>query len=68
MFGRDALREAPYLRIEELEDSFVVEGSSSILESVSGELRAQVRAHLGENAFMAVGRWRYSDGMAPRFE
>lgn len=69
LFGRQRVLNAPFHRIEELPSGALwLEASASPFEQVSEEAKARIRQHLGEDAFMSGGRWRYTDGRAPRFE
>ncbi|MEW6689059.1 MAG: hypothetical protein AB1452_08225 [Pseudomonadota bacterium] len=69
MFGRERILSAPFLKIEEIGSSHLwLQASESVFDSVAEETRAAIREHLGAEAFMSKGRWRYSDGKAPAFD
>lgn len=68
MFGRECIVTAPFHRIDEVGPSHLwLQASPSVLVPVDEETRARIRQHLGEEAFMSMGRWRYASGRAPRF-
>ena len=65
LFGEKILA-APFRSVSRVGESWLV-ASSEITEEVPAVDRREIRAHLGEEAFMADGRWKYRDGIAPRF-
>lgn len=68
LFGIDKIESAPVVRLEAIGKShYLLQSVSSIDEPVPASVRQSIREHLGEQAFMADGRWRYQDGLAPTF-
>lgn len=69
MFGRERLLTAPFRRWEELDLGYIwAQASDSAFDEVPDEAKAAIRMHLGDDAFMSGGRWRYTDGRAPSFD
>jgi len=69
MFGKQRILSAPYYRIESIGSSHLwLQASESIFNPVTEEKKAAIRSHLGEDAFMSGGRWRYNNGKAPMFD
>ncbi|HET8730547.1 MAG TPA: hypothetical protein VFM34_05490, partial [Moraxellaceae bacterium] len=68
LFGRDAIEAAPFQSVERVGEAYWLVASESLREGVGDEARARIRAHFGEDAFMANGKWKYQDGRAPRFD
>jgi hypothetical protein len=69
LFGRERLLEAPFRRVEDVHSGCIwAEASESAFEAVADEVKDAIRTHLGDDAFMSGGRWRYLDGRAPSFD
>lgn len=69
MFGNERILSAPFHRIEPIHSSHLwLEASESVFDPVPEETRAAIRDHLGKEAFMSKGRWRYTSGTAPSFD
>ena len=69
LFGTDAVRSAPFRRVVDLPNDYVwAQVTESPFDAVTPQVKEQIRKHLGEDAFMSHGRWRYTDGRAPTFD
>lgn len=69
MFGKERIASAPFYKLQSIGSShFWLQASESVFDPVAEETRAAIREHLGEDAFMSKGRWRYTDGKAPAFD
>lgn len=69
LFGRERLLSAPFRHVEEgLSGCIWAQASVSVFEAVPNEVKTAIRMHLGDDAFMSGGRWRYTDGKAPEFD
>jgi hypothetical protein len=69
MFGERAIESAPFHRIERLRSGhYVLQATESIEHPVPEAVRASIRKHLDEDAFMSGGRWRYKSGKSPEFD
>jgi hypothetical protein len=68
-FGREKIESAPFYRIEQLSDDlYWLQATEQVFDLVPEELRASIRKHFGEDAFMSGKRWRYIDGRHPAFD
>lgn len=68
LFGDRAIESAPFLCVEKLDEGFYwLEAAESVFTAVPEERKAAIRAHFGEEAFMAGLKWRYVTGKAPVF-
>jgi hypothetical protein len=68
LFGSAKIESAPFVHIEKLGDCrYWLEAVAPLTSPVPAETRRAIRQHLGEDAFMADGRWRYKSGVAPAF-
>lgn len=67
MFGREKIETAPFVAREVVGECYWLVAHEPILESVPDDQRLRIRNHLGADAFMANGKWKYSDGRAPKF-
>jgi len=69
LFGRERLLSAPFAHVAEVHPGYVwAQASESVFETIPEEVKTGIRAHLGEDAFMSGGRWRYKEGRAPSFD
>ncbi len=69
LFGTERIRSAPFFKTEPIAPRHVwAQASDSPFEQVPEPTRAAIRNHLGEDAFMSGGRWRYDTGRAPAFD
>lgn len=68
-FGRSRIESAPFYRIEKLAgDLYWLQATELVTDPVPDDIRAEVRKHFGEDAFMSGKKWRYSDGKHPEFD
>jgi hypothetical protein len=68
MFGAERLLSTPCEAFREIGPRHIwLQATASPFEPVPDEVRATIRAHLGEESVMSSGRWRYVDGIAPHF-
>jgi|GEM_PF-2505694 len=68
MFTEERILSAPFWKIERLPSGqYLLQATESPYEPIPEEKRSAIRRHLGEDAFMSGGRWRYRDGLAPDF-
>jgi hypothetical protein len=69
LFGRERLLSAPFRHVEEVSSGCIwAQASDSVFDLVPDEIKRAIRMHLGDDAFMSCGRWRYVDGKAPKFD
>lgn len=68
MFGREKIETAPFLEREVIGECYWLVAHQPVLEGVPDEQRLRIRTYLGADAFMADGKWKYSDGRAPQFD
>jgi len=69
LFGRERLLAAPFTRVDEVHPGYIwAQASDSAFDVVPDEAKNAIRMHLGDDAFMSGGRWRYTDGKAPSFD
>jgi hypothetical protein len=68
MFGRDRIETAPFVAREMIGECFWLVAHQPVFDGVPDEQRQRIRNHLGADAFMADGKWKYSDGCAPKFD
>lgn len=69
LFGREKIESAPFHRIEQVaDDIYWLQATEFVTDLVPEDVRASIRAHFGEDAFMSGKRWRYTDGLHPRFD
>jgi hypothetical protein len=67
MFGREKIDTAPFVAREIVGECYWLVAHQPVIEGVPDEQRQRIRNHLGADAFMADGKWKYSDGRAPNF-
>lgn len=68
LFGRERIESAPFLHIDRLSDDlYWLQATDTVVGPIGDEIRASIRKHLGEGAFMAGTKWRYKDGVHPDF-
>lgn len=68
MFGRNKIESAPFLKIEMLsEDLYLLQAANDVFAPVDEKMKDMIRDHLGEKSFMSGGKWRYKDGVHPKF-
>jgi len=67
-FGEEKIKRAPFLKLEKIGDSYWLVAEESLFNEVPEVKRAKIRSYLGEDSFMANGKWKYSDGNAPKFD
>lgn len=69
LFGRERLLTAPFKRVEEVNPGHIwAQASESVFDVLPDDAKVAIRRHLGNDAFMSGGRWRYLDGTAPVFD
>ena len=69
MFTEERILSAPFWKTEQLPSGhFLLQSTESPHQKISEETKSAIRRHLGEDAFMSGGRWRYKDGHAPVFD
>jgi len=69
MFGEAHICNAPFHRVDVLSPGLMwVQATPDIFEAVPEDVRSRIRQHLGEEAFMSGGQWRYQTGKAPDFD
>lgn len=69
MFTEQRILSAPFWETEKLPSGhYFLQATESPHKRVPEETRAAIRRHLGEDAFMSGGRWRYKSGRAPSFD
>jgi len=69
LFGRERLLTAPFEHVEEMHSGYVwAQASGPAFDVVPDKVKTAIRMHLGDDAFMSGGRWRYTDGRAPSFD
>ncbi|GAB7549699.1 hypothetical protein [Cupriavidus sp. 8B] len=68
LFGRDRIESAPFLKIERFDEYYWLVAHDVSPDGVPDSVRNDIRRHLGEDAFMADGKWKYKFGSAPKFD
>jgi hypothetical protein len=68
LFGRSRIEQAPFLEVSRTAEGYWLVAHNSVLENVPDAKRSEIRSYLGDDAFMADGRWKYKDGRAPIFD
>jgi hypothetical protein len=68
-FGREKIETAPVHHIEQLaDDLYWFQATEQVTDPIPEEVRASIRRHFGEDAFMSGKKWRYRDGLHPVFD
>ena len=69
MFGKVRIETAPFYKVQRLQSGhYLLQAGQSLWDPVPEPTKDAIRKHLGEDAFMSGGRWRYKTGRAPDFD